>query len=363
MCKINLSDFSVDYLRNTPLGQFENNFVSPIFFPDADNVWLGITDGGVRHYNFATGKLESFTKDDLLSSNYIFSIEKDNDNNFYIGTDAGVDILLTNGRVKKITVKDGLLIPRAEALIPDKNGCMWIGNDIGLACYCIKDSSLSVFDERYGLSIYGYRVNAYYRNSAGEFVFGTPKGLQYFFPDALRNKKIRLNAQINGIETKDITTAVTNSSAYNLASDDNYITFSFAAIDYSSHQNTFYKYKLENNDQDWTVVTNQNSVHYSSLPPGKFVFKLKVSSNNKDWQDASNEVVITIATPFWKTWWFRALGILLGLSLIAYVINFYRQKQKSKQNELETELVITYFASRILTAPSGRSVPRCWRPR
>jgi ligand-binding sensor domain-containing protein/putative methionine-R-sulfoxide reductase with GAF domain len=347
MCRININNFSVDYLRNTPLGQFENNFVSPIFFPDADNIWFAITDGGARHYNFVTGKLEAFTKDDKLSSNYIFSIQTDKDSNVYIGSDAGVDILLRNGNVKTITTKDGLLIPRAEALLPDKNGCMWIGNDIGLACYSTIDSSLLVFDERYGLSIYGYRVNAYYRNSAGEFVFGTPKGLQYFFPEALLTKKINLNALVSGIETKDISTTVTNTVAYNLASDDNYVTFSFSTVDYSSHLNTFYQYKLENNDADWTTVTNQNSVHYSSLPPGKYIFRLRVSSNKKDWQEASNSITINIAKPYWKTWWFRALGILMGLAVIGYVINYFRQKQKQKQNELETELVITYFASQI----------------
>ncbi|MFT3681214.1 MAG: histidine kinase [Ferruginibacter sp.] len=347
ICKININNFSVDYLRNTPLGQFEKNFVSPIFFPDADNVWFGLTDGGVRHYNFSTGKLVAYTKDNPLLSNYIFSIQKDNADNYYIGTDLGVNILMHDGRVKSITTKDGLLIPRAEALIPDKSGYMWIGNDIGLACYNVTDSSLSVFDERYGLSIFGYRVNAYYHNRKGEFVFGTPKGLQYFFPEALLGKKVNLNALISGIETKDIVTSITRSVTYNLASDDNYVTFNFTSVDYTNHLNTFYQYKLEGNDHEWSIATNQNSVHYSSLPPGQYTFRLRVSSNKKEWQDASNAVTIVIAKPFWKTWWFRALGILLGLSLIAFVINFYRKKQKERQSELETELVVTYFASQI----------------
>jgi len=48
-----------------------------------------------------------------------------------------------------------------------------------------------------------------------------------------------------------------------------------------------------------------------------------------------------------KTWWFRVLGTLLGIVIIGFVINYYRKQQLEKRNRLETELVITYFASQI----------------
>ncbi len=347
LCRIDINNYAIDYLGNTPLAPLKNNFISPIFFSDSNNLWVGVTDGGVWHYNFVSKKLIVHNKENGLLSDYVFSINQDKENNIYIGTDFGVNILKNDVKIKSLTIKDGLIIPRAEALLCDAKGRMWIGNDIAMACYSMKDSSLSVFDERYGLSIYGFRVNAYYQNNEGEFVFGTPKGIQYFFPEELYSKRISLNALISGIETRDINSGITQSPVYNLASNDNYVTFHFTSVDYSNHLNTFYEYKLEGNDKDWIMVTNQNSVHYSSLQPGKYTFKLRVSSNKKDWQEASNEVTIIIAVPFWQTWWFRVLGLLTAAFLIIYVVNFYRGKQKRKESELETELVITYFASQI----------------
>ena len=347
ICRININNFTVDYLADTPFSKLSGTFISPIFFPDNENIWIGVTEGGVWHYNIVTKKLVVHNKDNGLLSNYVFSIAKDSGDHIYIGTDLGVNILSNDQKIKTITTKDGLILSRAEALLCDAKGRMWIGNDIALACYSAKDSSLSVFDERYGLSIYGFWVNAYYQNKAGEFVFGTPKGLQYFFPDDLYNKRITLNALISGIETKDINSGITQSGEYKMASDDNYVTFHFTSVDYSTHLNTFYQYKLEASDKEWITVTNQNSVHYSSLQPGAYTFKLKVSSNKKDWQDAANEVTIFIAEPFWRTWWFKILAVIAATSLIVYVINFYRSKQKRKQNELETELVVTFFASQI----------------
>ena len=110
--------------------------------------------------------------------------------NIYIGTPYGLNILFPNGRVKRFTQKDGLLMNRAEGLLLDQHNRMWIGNDIGLACYTPEDSSLVTFDTRHGVSIYGYRVGSYFKTSNGEFVLGTPKGIQIFHPDSLFNKKI-----------------------------------------------------------------------------------------------------------------------------------------------------------------------------
>jgi ligand-binding sensor domain-containing protein len=56
-----------------------------------------------------------------------------------------------------------LLIDRVEGLLLDKHNRVWIGNDIGLACYDPADSSLKTFDERYGLSIYGFRVGSIFK--------------------------------------------------------------------------------------------------------------------------------------------------------------------------------------------------------
>jgi putative methionine-R-sulfoxide reductase with GAF domain/anti-sigma regulatory factor (Ser/Thr protein kinase) len=83
------------------------------------------------------------------------------------------------------------------------------------------------------------------------------------------------------------------------------------------------------------------------LPPGRYVFKVRASNDNKLWEEAVNTVTIDIAKPLWDQVWFKLLGILLVLGLIWYVINFYRKRQLEQREELETEVVINYFASRI----------------
>jgi putative methionine-R-sulfoxide reductase with GAF domain/anti-sigma regulatory factor (Ser/Thr protein kinase) len=178
-------------------------------------------------------------------------------------------------------------------------------------------------------------------------IWGTERGLQYFYPDNLIQQKVTLRTMINRVETRDVITDLAQSMKFDLAPYDNYVTFYFSSIDFSKHLRTFYQYKLDGIDEDWIKVMDQNFVRYSSLPPGTYVFKVRASNDGSVWIESSNAVTIHIARPLWSQTWFRVLGVILGLLLIWYVISFYRKKQLRKQQELETEVVINYFASRI----------------
>jgi p-aminobenzoyl-glutamate transporter AbgT len=110
---------------------------------------------------------------------------------------------------------------------------------------------------------------------------------------------------------------------------------------------TYYKYKLEGIDKDWVTVADVNSVRYNSLPPGTFNFKLLLSNDNKTWQRADDEVTIIIATPFYRTWWFKMISTLVALVIIWFVWRHFRRAHIKQKEELETQIVIGYFASRI----------------
>jgi ligand-binding sensor domain-containing protein/putative methionine-R-sulfoxide reductase with GAF domain/anti-sigma regulatory factor (Ser/Thr protein kinase) len=347
ICRVNLQTFETDRLENSPLYELKNILIHRTWFFNDHILWIATEGSGAWQYDFNTRKFIKYTTKTGLASDDVLCINKDNLGNIYIGSVEGLDILFTNGKIKHIGTEQGLLNKRVEALLLDKNGRIWIGNDVGLACFSIADSSIRVFDERYGLSVQGFRINAYHQNSDDELVWGTERGLQYFYPDNLLQQKVSLPTMITRVETRDVITDLAQSMVFDLAPQDNYVTFYFSSIDYSKHLRTFYEYKLEGIDDDWIRVVDQNFVRYSSLPSGTYVFKVRASNDGAVWDAASNTVTIRIAKPLWSRTWFRLLGIALGCLLIWYVISFYRKKQISKQQELETEVVINYFASRI----------------
>jgi ligand-binding sensor domain-containing protein/putative methionine-R-sulfoxide reductase with GAF domain len=347
ICRVNITNMAIDKLEYEPLKELRKTACNRVWFSDSNTVWIATDGRGAWEYSLDSKRLIQHTTANGLSGNDVFCFNKDRFNNIYIGTSTGLDILLRNGQVKTITTKDGLLNKRIEALLLDRNNRMWIGNDVGLACFSIADTSLKYFDERYGLSVQGFRINSYHQNSDDELVWGTERGVQYFYPDNLLQQKVSLPTTINRVETRDVVANLTESSFFDLLPTDNYVTFYFTSIDYSKHLRTFYEYRLEGIDEEWIRVADQNFVRYNSLPPGRYVFKVRASNDNKLWEEAVNTVTIDIAKPLWDQVWFKLLGILLVLGLIWYVINFYRKRQLEQREELETEVVINYFASRI----------------
>ena len=346
--RINTTTFQTEKPNESPLVALQKMVINQIWFQDKDNMWVA-TVKGAWHYNFSKGELFIHDTDNGLIHDNVFSFNKDRNGNIYIGTEIGMDIFLTNGKKRRITPKEGLLNGRIEALLLDKNNRLWIGNDVGLACWTIADSTLKIFDERYGLSVQGFRINAYHQNSDDELIWGTERGLQYFYPDELYDQDISLRTTIHRMETRDIATDLTQSEVIHLSPGNNYITFYFTTIDYSKHLRTFYQYKLDGVDRNWINVSDQNFVRYNSLNPGQYVFRVRGSNDNKVWVAAENEIAFTIASHFWDQLWFRFLAFgALGFVIFSFISSL-NKKQKKRTEELETEVVINYFASRINT--------------
>ena len=339
--------FKVDNFENTPLAKFDNMHVVPLWFTDKNNLWIAASFDGLYHYNFLTKELTEVEAFKRYKKDGILDLKVDRFGTIYIGNRAGIQIFFKDGRVKELSQKNGLLVDRGEGLLIDRHNRVWIGNDIGLVCYNPADSSLKIFDVRYGLSIYGFRLGSYIKAPNGEFVLGTPRGIQYFHPDSLYNKKINLNISVTKIETKHVNAAVSGNETFRLRAGDNHVSFYFGSVDFSPHLRTYYEYKLVDIDKDWIKLADVNSVRYNSLPAGKYIFKVRISNDNKTWQEANNEVTVIVAVPFYQSWWFKILALVVGSLLIWYVIKYYQRKQQKHREGLETELVINYFASQI----------------
>ena len=337
----------VDNFENTPLAMFDSLHVVPLWFTDKNNLWIAASFDGLFHYNLQTKELKEVEAFKPYKKDGILDIKVDSFGTIYIGNRAGVQIFFKDGRVKELNQKNGLLVDRGEGLLIDGQNRVWIGNDIGFVCYNPEDSSLKIFDVRYGLSIYGFRLGSYIKAPDGEFILGTPRGIQYFHPDSLYNKKINLNISVTKIESKNVNAAVSGNETFRLRAGDNHVSFYFGSVDFSPHLRTYYEYKLVDIDKDWIKLADLNSVRYNSLPPGKYVFKVRISNDNKTWQEASNEVTVIVAVPFFQSWWFKIIAVVIGFLLIWYVIKYYQRQQLKHREELETELVINYFASQI----------------
>jgi LytS/YehU family sensor histidine kinase len=101
-----------------------------------------------------------------------------------------------------------------------------------------------------------------------------------------------------------------------------------------------YAVQLEGLEDDWRYVKDQSTMTYMNLSPGKYTFRVKASNSEGKWSDQFYEFPFEILPPFWQTWWFRILAVLIVPFVLAVIIRsrFKTVKRKAQLSEQMAEL-------------------------
>ncbi len=165
------------------------------------------------------------------------------------------------------------------------------------------------------------------KTTTGECYFGGVKGLNYFYPKQFQTlsyqPRIHLYNFLVNEEPYDSTRYVDELDMVTLPYDRNTFSLEFASIDYYSNGKNEYKYRLEGEDQEWVEAGARTYARYANLAAGQYVFKVKSANRDGVWSDQERKLYINIDPPFWQTWWFTALYLLL----IAGAAFFISQKR------------------------------------
>jgi len=114
--------------------------------------------------------------------------------------------------------------------------------------------------------------------------------------------------------------------------------FQFTLISPSilNSNNTFYHYKLQGNDETWSINTYYaNEIIYNALAPGNYTFNVFAERQGIVSNTISYSFVIN--APFYTKWWFILFLILIFLMIVYKIYNWKLsiQQKKAKQiNEL-----------------------------
>jgi serine phosphatase RsbU (regulator of sigma subunit) len=169
--------------------------------------------------------------------------------------------------------------------------------------------------------------------------FGGIEGFNAFFPQQITdnpyvppvvitsfqklNKKVIFDRPIFDIDT------------LNLSYKDYIISFEFAALDFTAPEKNLYAYKMENLDEDWIYSSaKKRYATYTTLSPGSYVFRVKGSNNDGIWNEKGTAIVLNIKPPFWQTWLFRAVMMLVILGLVYHI---YQKRLKNVRLKIELQ--------------------------
>ncbi|MFH1197445.1 MAG: two-component regulator propeller domain-containing protein [bacterium] len=293
------------------------------FFEDSEhNVWIS-SENGLIKYIRDNNKFIAYRHDpynpNTISSNKIMSIFEDHAGNMWIGTDGnGLNYFDKNKQIFKCYLRrDGFPSNTIYGILEDAKGNLWLSSNNGLSKYNPDNMSITNFDVSDGLQSKEFNAGAYFKNNKGEMFFGGINGMNVFHPDSIKYNTHIPQVVITEIKimNKQIPEAsILSAGILEVSYSQNFISFQFAALDFTSPNKNQYKYKMEGFDKEWIYAGSKRFVDYTNLDPGEYTFKVIASNNDGVWNRTGTSLSIIVHPPYWMTWWFRFLAIgFLGL--------------------------------------------------
>ncbi len=220
----------------------------------------------------------------------------------------------------------------------DSRGFLWMGTKLGLARFDPRTETFSYFDARDGLVIGEVLTGC--QSKQGEMFFGGMQGLNAFFPDQIRDNPSPPAVVITALNLRNqvLRTDLPADDHITLSYRENYLSFDFAALDFTAPDKNQYAYRMEGLEADWVEAGTRRHADYPDLKPGAYTFRVKASNNSGVWNEQGAALRITITPPLWQTGWF--LG-LLGVALLGAIAAGMRLRLRSaeaRSRELEKQV-------------------------
>ncbi len=280
--------------------------------------------------------------------NAIFSDPVKPEGFLWIGTSSGLNLFDTNKQsFTHFTKNDGLPNNLIYGISSDSQDNLWLSTNKGISKYNLKTKKFRNYDVDDGLQSNEFNTGAVFKSSKGELFFGGINGLNYFFPDQIKDNPFQPPISITGIkvysqnkknnegiEVKEL--LVKPNEAITFTHRDEIIIFEFSALDFSSPGKNKYAYMLENFNENWIYIDNSRTATFTHLPSGNYTLKVKGSNNDGVWNEESISIPIQVL-PHWSGTWWAYSSYLFLFVLLMFFVRRYEMKRIEMKNNLEFE--------------------------
>jgi signal transduction histidine kinase len=328
-----------------------NNDVRAILENSNAELWVGTMNGLNK---LAGGTIKIFSLSDGLKSNAIRSLYEDKESVLWVGTYGGGLSRIENGQIVSITTEEGLFDNLVSHIIEDDDGYFWMGCNRGISRVSKQElnefaqgkrkavNSVS-FGKDYGLvnveTNGGFQPNAL-KARDGKIYFPTVEGIACLNPKDVRLNTTMIPVQIDYVEVDQ--QRVEYSSQMTIGPDQNNLVIGYTAPSFIESEKVRFKYMLSGYDQTWIDAKTRREAYYTKLPEGTYTFTVIAANSDGIWNETGASFSLVVIPPFWMTWWFRGIGILVFLSFgpILYVRRVRKlQHEKHVQEQFSRNLL------------------------
>jgi len=302
------SIFFRPFRYNRQLLAITKDYISTIYQPGDEELWLGTTGSGLIYVNLRYGTLVNYTKKNGLPNNFVY------------------------------------------AILPDNLGYLWLSTNKGLARFNLNKRVCVNFSEVHGLMSDEFNTGAYLASKTGDLFFGGIAGYNFFHPKQLDAERATLHVQFikfkldgNWLHPGDkgapFKTTISDVRKIELPYNQRSFTLRFVPSDLMNPELLEYKYRLKGSDEEEIFLGNTNEIRFNSLSPGSYELEIFVRRTGGEWSSASTTLEIEIASPFWWKWWFWLIVLIVLAITVLTMIRGRIEQGRREQVRLEMKIV------------------------
>jgi len=351
-----------------------NNFIySSIYQDEKGFLWFGTYGGGLNKMNIDNETFTCFLNDpddpESISDNVAFSIYEDVDGTFWIGTNNGLDRFdPETGKFRRFGISEGLPNEVIYGILPDNQNNIWLSTNLGISRFSLSDFSTKNFNVNDGLQSNEFNGGAYHKGHSGKLYFGGVYGLNIIEPDKISpvenvsevviTKLEILGREVSILPPSGIQQPVYPPNTVIEKEGDLFLTenisflkeivldykYRFVSIEFSALNNPIpekasYAYQMENLEDEWNFSGERNYVSYANMKSGIYNFRVKAMNPDGIWSDTVTELKITITPPFWESWWFIIIEIIIALILAIFIYVYLVKVRTNKLLRIQNEKI------------------------
>jgi len=324
-----------------------SNHVLTIFQSRDGAMWFGTQGGGINR--LAGGKFQAWKTAQGLANDIVYCFFEDPDNALWVGTQDGGLNRFKDGKFTAFSVKDGFPDNSIFRILSDDSGFLWMSSGKGVFRVSLsqlndlaakKISSLNVVS--YGISdgmkstdCNGGFEPAGWKSRDGRLWIPTMEGVAVVDPRKAGAgdpppQALLEAAFIDGVRA-DVDSGIAAKPGRGQ------LEFRYSAPNFTSPLKTIFKYRLRGFDHGWVNAGSRRVAFYTNIPPGDYYFEVIASNGDGQWS-APRSLPLRLKAHYYQTWWFKAIGILLGFGISLALYGFKIRQHDRRERLLETRV-------------------------